>query len=115
MGVYIKDLTLPKTCFECFKKEGCEHIPRRFTTEQAEAFCKGRPNDCPLVEIDDLKFEASMEILDKMSEELNKIILYGVGNEGEDNYDSYIKKLAKMQTNVWNDINKGATNGWRGE
>ena len=57
MGVYIKDMGMPKTCFECFNLEGCKYIPRWFTTEQAEEFCKGRPKRCLLIEIDLVRCE----------------------------------------------------------
>ena len=43
----------------------------------SEGYVVGHKLDCPLIEIDDIKFKACLEILDKFMDELDHSLLYG--------------------------------------
>jgi hypothetical protein len=50
MGVYNPNMEMPRNCTECIEfKDDCNHYWDYYCTHES------RPNDCPLIEIDELK------------------------------------------------------------
>lgn len=51
MGVYIPNMEIPRNCTECLEfKDNCKHYWDYYCTHES------RPNDCPLIEIDEKIF-----------------------------------------------------------
>ena len=53
MGVYNKEMKMPRTCDECLLFKTCEHISMKMETdEESWTLIWAIPDSCPLVEVD---------------------------------------------------------------
>ena len=72
MGVYNPKKKMPTSCYMCCDSLYCEQ-----KIKNPVKMAQGRADDCPLIEISDIKFNACMELLDKLMGELDEAVLYG--------------------------------------
>lgn len=67
MGVYIPNMSKPKSCWECFNAD-CNHWGEHGYDNST---------DCPLIEIGDIQYKAFLEFNEKLMKKIEEHFLYG--------------------------------------
>ena len=52
MGVYIPNIEMPKSCWNCELLSSCKAMPKKPTADEIGIYTIMRLNDCPLIDID---------------------------------------------------------------
>ena len=82
MGVYIPNMEMPKNCFQCSFNDGiyCALIDNdtdAFISEDPTKVSTKRLDNCPLIEMGDIEYQAYKQISTTLLKRIEERILYG--------------------------------------